>query len=96
MTSFNFFSSLFKVPSTVGLYAAYAAYSVKQDLLQSFSTFNVTTLVVCMCYPMNIMSMQLQEPANHYRLGLKLGTYCDNAPGAAVQLGRNRSVADWL
>ena len=24
--------------------------------------------------------MSMQEPANHYRLGLKLGTYCDNAP----------------
>ena len=23
--------------------------------------------------------MSMQEPANHYRLGLKLGTYCDNA-----------------
>jgi len=32
-----FFSSLYKVPSAVGLYAAY---SVKQDLLQSFSTYS--------------------------------------------------------
>jgi len=34
-----FFSSFFKVPSTVGLYAAY---SVKQDLLQSFPPIQST------------------------------------------------------
>jgi len=53
--SYHFFPSLFKVPSTVGLYAAY---SVKQYLLQSFSTYSFNiTLVVGMCYPMNIYEL---------------------------------------
>jgi len=28
--------------------------------------------------------MSMQEPANHYRLGLKWGTYCDNAAGPGL------------
>ena len=30
--------------------------------------------------------MSMQEPANHYRLGLKLGTYCDNASGPKIRV----------
>jgi len=33
--------------------------------------------------------MSMQEPANHYRLGLKLGTYCDNAPGNESRVAAN-------
>jgi len=32
--------------------------------------------------------MSMQEPANHYRLGLKLGTYCDNAAGPVFSQGQ--------
>jgi len=44
--------------------------------------------------------MSMQEPANHYRLGLKLGTYCDNADrpariARAANCLRTKRVALW-
>ena len=36
--------------------------------------------------------MSMQEPANHYRLGLKLGTNCDNASRAPRRLGAPPSL----